>query len=228
MVDSIEFTIMEKKVFDSLRVGNAVLQDIQREIGGVEAVEDLMEETREALQNQQDIEDALAGKLTEEDDEALEMELEALERETGVFLPDVPKVDPAITKVPTPATAKTAASSSSKTKAPATTKTKIPVAVAEAEPPRKKKAPAKQEEEDDDDEEIAVHSDDDDEEIVVRGDDDEDIVVHSDDDDEIVVRSDDDEEIVVRSDDDEPIEEEDIIVEEKVKTKKPRRVAVAE
>jgi len=104
MVDSIEFAIVEKKVFESLRLGNTVLQDIHKEIGGVDAVEDLMEDTREAIQNQNDMEEALAGKLTPEDEEELERELDLLEKETApsssVSLPDAPKHDPLPEKQP--------------------------------------------------------------------------------------------------------------------------------
>jgi len=88
MVDSIEFAQMEKKVFDGLKQGNEVLKEIHSEMS-VEAVEQLMSDTQDAIDYQNEIDEAISGKLSEEDNEAILAELEELEKESLV-LPDVP------------------------------------------------------------------------------------------------------------------------------------------
>eukprot|EP00026_Physarum_polycephalum_P016667 Phypoly_transcript_17630.p1 GENE.Phypoly_transcript_17630~~Phypoly_transcript_17630.p1 ORF type:complete len:212 (+),score=61.27 Phypoly_transcript_17630:108-743(+) len=91
MVDSVEFTIMERKVFESLKEGNKTLNALHSEMS-VEDVEDLMAETADAIAYQNEIETALAGKLTQEDEDDILAELEELEKEvSGVNkLPNVP------------------------------------------------------------------------------------------------------------------------------------------
>lgn len=51
-IDSVEFAQMEKRVFDGLKAGNEVLKEIHAEMS-VEAVEELMADTKEALAFQQ-------------------------------------------------------------------------------------------------------------------------------------------------------------------------------
>lgn len=51
----------------------------------IEDVENLMMDTQEAIQHQQEIESILAESLTPEDNEAVEAELEKLELEVCVF-----------------------------------------------------------------------------------------------------------------------------------------------
>lgn len=50
-MDSIEFAQMEKRVFDGLKEGNEVLKAIHSEMS-VDAVEQLMDETREGIERQ--------------------------------------------------------------------------------------------------------------------------------------------------------------------------------
>jgi charged multivesicular body protein 6 len=51
LVDTLEFSIIEKKVFDGLKEGNEVLKKIQQEMS-VEAVEELLLDTQNAIQHQ--------------------------------------------------------------------------------------------------------------------------------------------------------------------------------
>lgn len=51
-MDSIEFARMEASVFDGLRMGTRVLNEIHSEMS-LEAVEELMADTRAALQHQE-------------------------------------------------------------------------------------------------------------------------------------------------------------------------------
>jgi len=97
MIDSVEFAQMEKDVFEKLKSGNEVLTALNKEMS-IEKIDALMEETEEALAVQREIEEALAGHLTTEDDADIEEELAALdelqdeENEKVVAeMPDAPK-----------------------------------------------------------------------------------------------------------------------------------------
>ncbi|KAJ4459703.1 putative charged multivesicular body protein 6 [Paratrimastix pyriformis] len=78
MISTIEFTEIEKQVFDGLKQGTTVLQQLNREMS-VEAVDELMADTQEAIDKQNEIEQALGTQLDEADMEAVTAELEALE-----------------------------------------------------------------------------------------------------------------------------------------------------
>jgi len=97
MIDSVEFAQMEKDVFDKLKSGNEVLTALNKEMS-IDKIDALMEETEEALAVQREIEEALAGHLSSEDDAEIEDELAALndmqdeENEEIVSkMPDAPK-----------------------------------------------------------------------------------------------------------------------------------------
>ena len=113
---------MQKDVLFGLRQGTLVLQAIQREMGGLAGVEKLMEETEEARAYQevrgdftsppefsprhwpttnsmqffglprQEVSQMLAGQMSNQDEDEVEDELEALEHELAgpVRLPDAP------------------------------------------------------------------------------------------------------------------------------------------
>jgi len=89
MIDSIEFAQVEQKVFESLKEGNEVLKEIHAQMS-IDEIDKLMEDTQEAIEYQREIEDALAGHLTSEDEDDVLAELEALEQAT-LELPSVPK-----------------------------------------------------------------------------------------------------------------------------------------
>lgn len=93
MIDSIEFAQLQKKVFDSLKVGNETLTSLNNEMS-VEDIEALMDESDEALAVQREIEEAIAGSLTDTDNEELESELNDLEvnmmEEKTLEMPSVP------------------------------------------------------------------------------------------------------------------------------------------
>jgi charged multivesicular body protein 6 len=65
---------------------------IHKEMGGLEAVEKMMGENEEARRYQDEISQALAGQMSNDDEDEVEDELEAMEREvSGVsVLPDAP------------------------------------------------------------------------------------------------------------------------------------------
>jgi charged multivesicular body protein 6 len=87
LVSNIEFSQIEASVIHGLAQGNAVLKEIHKEMT-IESVDKLMEETAEAQAYQREIDEALAGKMTAEDEEAVNAEMALLERE-ALGLPDV-------------------------------------------------------------------------------------------------------------------------------------------
>jgi charged multivesicular body protein 6 len=77
---SVEVAQMQRDVLVGLRRGTAVLRDIQREMGGLEAVERLLSESADARAYQAEVGEMLAGN---EADAAVEEELEALRAEVA-------------------------------------------------------------------------------------------------------------------------------------------------
>lgn len=108
LTSSVEFALVQKDVVFGLQQGTAVLKQIHTEMGGVENVEKLMGENEEARQYQREISDMLAGQMSNQDEDEVEDELDALEAEitggitTGVevipngtvmTLPEAPKTE---------------------------------------------------------------------------------------------------------------------------------------
>uniref|UniRef100_A0AAY5EVA0 Charged multivesicular body protein 6b n=1 Tax=Electrophorus electricus TaxID=8005 RepID=A0AAY5EVA0_ELEEL len=90
MVQDIEFAQIEMKVIEGLKVGNDCLKKMH-EVMSIEEVERIMDETQEAIEYQRQIDDILAGSLTQEDEDAVLAELEAITQgDTDVELPEVP------------------------------------------------------------------------------------------------------------------------------------------
>ncbi|PWN33667.1 uncharacterized protein FA14DRAFT_105344, partial [Meira miltonrushii] len=95
LVSNIEFSQIEASVMHGLAQGNAVLKEIHKEMT-IESVDKLMEETAEAQAYQREIDEALAGKMTAEDEEAVNAEMALLEREAlGLSDPKEAVQDPA-------------------------------------------------------------------------------------------------------------------------------------
>lgn len=91
LTSSVEFALVQKDVVFGLQRGTEVLKTIHKEMGGLENVEKIMGESEEARRYQEEISEALAGQLSNAEEDDVEDELEALEREvTGVKLPDAP------------------------------------------------------------------------------------------------------------------------------------------
>ncbi|KIW09802.1 hypothetical protein PV08_11903 [Exophiala spinifera] len=92
LTSSVEFALVQKDVLFGLQQGTQVLNMIHKEMGGLEGVEKMMADTEEARRYQEEISEALAGQMSNEDEDEVEDELEAMEREiTGVSaLPDAP------------------------------------------------------------------------------------------------------------------------------------------
>lgn len=89
---NVEFALVQKDVVYGLQRGTEVLKMINKEMGGLASVEKIMEDSAEARREQEEIGQALAGQLSNNEEDEVEDELEALEREIeGVKLPDAPK-----------------------------------------------------------------------------------------------------------------------------------------
>ncbi|XP_020790467.1 charged multivesicular body protein 6-like [Boleophthalmus pectinirostris] len=89
MVQDIEFMQIEMKVIEGLKVGNECLKRMH-EIMSIEDVERILDETQEAIEYQRQIDEMLAGSLTDEDEENILAELEAITQGEDITLPEVP------------------------------------------------------------------------------------------------------------------------------------------
>lgn len=89
MVQDIEFAQIEMKVIEGLKIGNDCLKSMH-EVMSIEDVERIMDETQEAIEYQKQIDEMLAGSLSQEDEDAVLAELEAITQGEDVTLPEVP------------------------------------------------------------------------------------------------------------------------------------------
>lgn len=100
MVQDLEFAQIEMKVLEGLKVGNECLKKMH-EVMSIEEVERIMDETQDAIEYQRQIDEMLAGSLTQEDEDEILAELEAI-TQGDMELPEVPSDElpevPAATK----------------------------------------------------------------------------------------------------------------------------------
>jgi charged multivesicular body protein 6 len=113
LTSDVEFALVQKDVLYGLQQGTAVLKEIHREMGGIENVEKLLADNEEARAYQevcrtflngsvnstdliQEISELLANKMSNQDEDEVEDELEALEAEVNGVpeLPDAPLAQP--------------------------------------------------------------------------------------------------------------------------------------
>jgi charged multivesicular body protein 6 len=71
-----------------LKTGSAALKKVH-DILSIDEIEKIMDESREGIEKQREIDELISGELTEEDEEAVEAELEAI-LDVEDQLPDVP------------------------------------------------------------------------------------------------------------------------------------------
>ncbi|CCF49204.1 hypothetical protein NDA11_007014 [Ustilago hordei] len=90
LVSSIEFSQIQQCVMLGLQQGNAVLKQIHKEINP-ESVERLLEETAEAQTYQRQIDQMLATQITAEQEDAVQSELEGLQREAAIRIDEPQK-----------------------------------------------------------------------------------------------------------------------------------------
>lgn len=100
LTSNVEFALIQKDVLFGLQQGTRVLKEINAEMGGIEHIEKLMGETADAIAYQKEISEMLGGKISNQDEDEVEQELESLEdevrgltRTAEVTLPTVPNAE---------------------------------------------------------------------------------------------------------------------------------------
>ncbi|XP_061701521.1 charged multivesicular body protein 6-like [Syngnathoides biaculeatus] len=89
MVQDIEFMQIEMKVVEGLKAGNDCLKRMHQMMS-IEDVERILDETLESIEYQKEIDEMLAGALTQEDEDAVLAELELITQGEDFALPKVP------------------------------------------------------------------------------------------------------------------------------------------
>ncbi|XP_018782995.1 PREDICTED: charged multivesicular body protein 6-A [Bactrocera latifrons] len=93
MTADLEFAQVELQVIEGLKQGNAALKKVH-DLMDINEIEKIMDETREGVEKQQEIDAILSGALSEEDEENVLAELDALAAENATSsLPEVPAED---------------------------------------------------------------------------------------------------------------------------------------
>merc|ERR1712141_852044 len=95
LVHDLEFAQVEKQIVDGLKVGNEALKKAN-EMFSIEEIEQIMDDTAEAIEKQKQIDDLLSGQLTQEDEDDVLKELDDLVAadENISELPEVPSTEP--------------------------------------------------------------------------------------------------------------------------------------
>ena len=118
LVHDLEFSQVEKQVLDGLKEGNAALKKAN-EMFSIDEIEQIMDDTAEAIEKQREIESILSGQLTDEEEEDVLKELENLaedeESKVSDKVPELPNV-PTDNLEPTEISEPTKKVQSSKTK----------------------------------------------------------------------------------------------------------------
>ena len=105
LTSNVEFALVQKDVMYGLQQGTGVLKQIHAEMGGIEHVEKLMGESEDARAYQREISEMLGGQMSNQDEDEVEDELEAMEGEikgvkepNAVEYPAAPKDEPVFTE----------------------------------------------------------------------------------------------------------------------------------
>lgn len=97
MTHDLEFAQIEVEVVNGLKKGNEALKKVHDALD-ISEIEKILEETREGAEKQDEINALLSGALTEEDEEAVEAELDEIIQQQ---LPDIPPAETELPEVPT-------------------------------------------------------------------------------------------------------------------------------
>jgi len=91
LVNNIEYTMVEQQVVKGLKIGNDCLTKLH-EMMSIDEIEDIMDDTKDAIEHQRQIDALISGQFKDEDiDEEINDELEALLAQELPELPEVPK-----------------------------------------------------------------------------------------------------------------------------------------
>ncbi|XP_015791877.1 charged multivesicular body protein 6-B [Tetranychus urticae] len=98
LVDDISFAQIEVQVVEGLEQGNKALKELNK-ILSIERVESILEETREGIEKQREIDQLIGGTFSEEDEVELLEELEQIVKEVDandedLKLPKAPQTEP--------------------------------------------------------------------------------------------------------------------------------------
>lgn len=77
LTSDIEFAQVEQQVLDGLKTGNVALKKVH-EILNIDEIERVLDETKEAVEKQEEIDAVLSGALTDQDEEDVLAELDQL------------------------------------------------------------------------------------------------------------------------------------------------------
>ena len=91
LVHDLEFSQVEQQVLDGLKEGNAALRKAN-EMFSIDEIEQIMDDTAEAIEKQREIESILSGQLTDEDEEDVLKELEGLAEDAIVVSNEIPEL----------------------------------------------------------------------------------------------------------------------------------------
>lgn len=106
LTNDLEFAQVQQQVIDGLKVGNEALKKIH-EILTIDEVERIMDETREGIEKQQEIDAIIStGALSQDDEDSVAAELEelvastlpAIDEDIDDKLPEVPTEEPEVEK----------------------------------------------------------------------------------------------------------------------------------
>jgi charged multivesicular body protein 6 len=101
LTSDLEFSQIQQQVLDGLQVGNEALKKIH-DVLTIDEVERIMDETREGIEKQQEIDSLIAsGALSSEDEDAVAAELEELVASTLPAIDEDVDVDIVLPEVPT-------------------------------------------------------------------------------------------------------------------------------
>ncbi|GAB7350880.1 hypothetical protein MBLNU459_g1398t1 [Dothideomycetes sp. NU459] len=92
LTSDVEFALVQKDVVYGLQQGTKVLREIHKEMGGLERVEMIMGENEEARAYQNEINEMLGTRMSNQEEDEVEDELEAMAAEmsgTKVNLPNI-------------------------------------------------------------------------------------------------------------------------------------------
>lgn len=81
LTSNVEFSLVQKDVVYGLQQGTSVLKQIHAEMGGIENVEKLIGESEDARAYQKEVSEMLGGQMSNQDEDEVEDELEAMEGE---------------------------------------------------------------------------------------------------------------------------------------------------
>lgn len=107
LVHDLEFAQIEVEVLSGLKTGNEALKEVHKLLN-IEDVEKILEETRDGVEKQREIDELLSGALSQDDEDAVLEELDELIKSSlptvpqdvdEIQLPDVPSEEP--TKIAT-------------------------------------------------------------------------------------------------------------------------------